>query len=156
MAYAEISCVVVAPIGISKTKDMLFGPIVSGNAGSVILSPDGNQLSTTGSVTTKTAEGTISVAEFVVNDGLGSSVSATRYFAGYTISLPNTDVILVNESGKTMRVSNFTSFPSASGQGTFINGSGKLTVGATLHVSEDQGIGKYVSSSPFPVTVNFY
>jgi len=70
--------------------------------------------------------------------------------------LPTTDITLVNEEGKTMRVSDFTSTPSATGFGTFTNGTGSLTVGATLYVSASQGIGKYTSTSPFPVTVNFY
>ncbi|MBV5336699.1 MAG: DUF4402 domain-containing protein, partial [Deltaproteobacteria bacterium] len=95
-------------------------------------------------------------ATFEVNDGLGTAPNTTRYFTGYSISLPTSDIILVNDEGKTMRVSNFTSTPSNSGYGTFTNGIGVLTVGATLYVNASQGIGKYVSTSPFPVTVNFY
>jgi len=63
---------------------------------------------------------------------------------------------MFNGLGKTMRVSNFTSSPSASGYGTITNGKGILTVGATLYVNAMQDVGNYVSSSPFPVTVNYY
>ena len=156
VAYANITCYVISPIGIIKVKDMYFGTIVSGNAGSVVLSPEGDRPTTTGNVTLKSAQGIISAAAFEVTDGLGSAISTPRYFTGYSISLPTSDIMLVNEEGKTMRVSNFTSTPSSTGYGTFTNGLGILTVGATLYVNASQGIGKYISTSPFPVTVNFY
>ncbi len=156
VAYAEITCYVIAPIGITKVKDMYFGTIVSGNSGSVVLPPNGESPVTTGNVSLKSAQTVISAAAFEVNDGLGSSPTTQRYFSGYSITLPTTDITLVNEEGKTMRVSDFTSTPSATGFGTFTNGTGSLTVGATLYVSASQGIGKYTSTSPFPVTVNFY
>jgi hypothetical protein len=55
-----------------------------------------------------------------------------------------------------MRVSNFTSNPTATENGTLVNGLGQLSVGATLYVeSADQAIGQYTSAAPFPVTVNF-
>jgi hypothetical protein len=135
---------------------MYFGSIISGNAGSITLSPEGTTPVTTGNVSLKSAQGLISAAAFEVNDGLGNSPTTTRYFTGYSISLPTSDITLVNEEGKTMRVSNFTSNPSSSGYGTFTNGLAMLTVGATLYVSASQGIGKYMSTTPFPVTVNFY
>jgi hypothetical protein len=155
VAYANISCYVIAPIGITKVNDMYFGTIASGNAGSVTLTPDGEQPVTTGNVSLKSAQGIISAATFEVNDGLGAE-STIRFFTGYSISLPTSDITLVSEDGQTMRVSNFTSIPSSTGYSTFTNGKGVLTVGATLYVNASQGIGKYVSTSPFPVTVNFY
>jgi hypothetical protein len=135
---------------------MYFGTIVSGNAGTVSLSPDGENATTTGNVALKSAQGIISTATFEVNDGLGNDASAPRYFTGFSISLPTSEILLVNEEGNTMRVSNFTSTPSSSGVGAFTNGKAIITVGATLHVNADQVIGKYTSTSPFPVTVNFY
>ena len=135
---------------------MFFGTIVSGNSGTVTLSPQGDNPVTTGNVNLKSSEGIISAATFEVNDGLGTSPNITRYFTGYSISLPTSDIILKNDVGKTMRVSNFTSSPSSTGYGTFSNGIGVLSVGATLYVNASQGIGKYISISPFPVTVNFY
>jgi hypothetical protein len=155
VAYANISCYVISPIGITKVNDMYFGTIVSGNAGSVTLTPNGERPVTTGNVSLKSAQGIISAAAFEINDGLGAEAT-TRFFTGYSISLPTSDITLVSDDGKTMRVSNFTSIPSSSGYGSFTNGKGVLTVGATLYVNASQGVGKYVSTSPFPVTVNFY
>lgn len=76
-------------------------------------------------------------------------------FTEYTISLPSNDVVLVNEEGKTMRVGNFTSNPASTQKGTLVNGIGQLSIGATLYVEADQGLGQYASATPFPVTVNF-
>jgi len=135
---------------------MFFGTIVAGNTGTVILSPEGESPVTTGNVNLKSSEGIISAATFEVNDGMGTDPSSFHYFKGYSITLPANDIILQNDVGKTMRVSNFTSSPSSTGYGTFSNGIGVLAVGATLYVNASQGIGKYISTTPFPVTVNFY
>lgn len=152
---SSVQCNVITPIGITKLTDMFFGTIVSGNAGSITLPPDGNTPSTSGNVNLNTSQGILSAAKFEVNDGL-SGAATQRFYTGFTVSLPTTDITLVNEEGKTMRVGNFTSNPSTTGYGAFTNGTGLLTVGATLFVNESQGLGKYVSTSPFPVTVNFH
>jgi len=152
---AAVNCLVITPIGITKVKDMSFGAIVTGNAGSVILSPDLNSVSTSGSVKTEASRGVVSAAVFEVNDGTPEG-STQHFYAGYSITLPTVDVTLVSQEGATMRVGNFTSSPSASGAGTFTNGKGVLAVGATLYVNANQAIGKYASTAPFPVTVNFY
>jgi hypothetical protein len=135
---------------------MRFGNIVSGNAGSVALSPEGGIAAITGNVALDMKGSTFSSASFEVTDGLGNNTLTQRLFTGYSVTLPSNDITLVNETGQTMRVSNFTSNASASGTGNFVNGTGVLTVGATLYVSAEQGLGNYVSSAPFPVTVNFY
>ena len=153
-SYASVSCIIVAPIGITKVQDMNFGAIVSGNAGSVILSPDGNNMLTTGNVSLRTTQSNFTAATFEVNDGHDGLTGINNYSA-YSITLPSSDITLVSNEGYTMRVSNFTSSPSSSGNGTLTNGRGILTVGATLYVNASQGIGKYVSAAPFPVTVNF-
>lgn len=152
---ASISCFIVSPIGITKMQDMNFGAIVSGNSGTVVLSPEDGNLLTTGNVTLRSVSGVVSAAVFEVNDGIGAAGSAQRNFTNYSITLPTSDITLVSEGGSTMRVSNFTSSPSGSGVGTFTNGKGVLTVGATLYVNSSQGIGKYMSTVAFPVTVNF-
>lgn len=154
ISYANITCVVVAPICITKIKDMYFGTIISGNSGTVILAPN-NITSITGTVNISSKNSIASSAEFEVTDGLGNNPTTTRYFTNYAITLPSNDVILINDEGKTMRVGNFTS-NTIQGLGSFNNGLGTLTVGATLYVNSYQGIGKYVSINPFPVTVNFY
>ena len=89
VAYADITAFVISPIGITKVKDMFFGTIVTGNAGSITLPPIGEVPTTTGNVTMKSGQGILSAASFEVNDGLGSTPTATRYFTGYSISLPH-------------------------------------------------------------------
>ncbi len=155
-ASAKITGTLVSPIGIIKIRDMSFGKIVSGNAGSVQLNPDGEFPMTTGEVALESAGSLFTSAVFEVNDGTENSPDAQHLFTGYTITLPSQDVTMLGESGKTMRVSNFTSSPSSTGRGNFTNGKGVLKVGATLYIEPFQGIGKYVSVAPFPVTVNFY
>lgn len=135
---------------------MQFGNIAAGNSGTIALSPESGFADITGNVALDSKGSFISAAAFSVSDGLRNNKSLRRFFSGYTITLPSSDVLLVNENGKTMRVGNFTSYPSASGYGYFKDGIGQLYVGATLYVTSDQGLGKYVSSAPFPVTVNFY
>src|SRR5512133_3759878 len=66
-SYASFSCFIISPIGITKVQDMNFGAIVSGNAGSVVLSPDGNNLLTTGNVSIRTTQANITAATFEVN-----------------------------------------------------------------------------------------
>lgn len=152
---SSVSCIIVAPIGITKLQDMNFGAIVSGNSGSVVLSPDGNNLLTTGNVALRTNQGFISAASFEVNDGLNGAAPQKGSYTGYSITLPTSDITLTSQEGFTMRVSNFTSSITSEGFSSLSNGRGLLSVGATLFVSESQGIGRYMSSSPFPVTVNF-
>jgi hypothetical protein len=156
VAYGKISCVVVSPIGITKVKDMNFGIIISGNEGSIVLSPNGDSPTTTGGVSLNLVSGAVSAASFEVTDGMWNISGTQKFYTGYSITLPSQDITMVNELGKTMRVSNFTSSPSASGYGTITNGKGILTVGATLYVNSMQEVGNYISSSPFPVTVNYY
>lgn len=156
VAYANVSCVVISPIGIIKVQDMHFGSIISGQAGTVTLPPDGGRPITSGNVTLETSNSVVSPATFEVSDNQGTSAKAMHYFTGYTITLPANDIILANESGQTMRVANFTSIPSANSFGTFTNGEGTLSVGATLYVSAQQGLGQYASITSFPVTVNYY
>jgi hypothetical protein len=156
VAYADISCVVVSPIGIIKLQDMNFGSIISGQAGAVTLSPNGGVPTTSGNVMIETSGSVVSTATFSVSDSQENSAKAVHYFTGYTITLPANEIILANESGQTMRVGNFTSIPSASTFGTFTNGAGTVSIGATLYVNALQGLGKYSSTTSFPVTVNYY
>lgn len=155
MAYANISCVVVAPILITKTRDMNFGSIVAGAKGSIVLPPDGGKPIATGTVSLESASSLAATATFEVSDNMGNNPNTVRMFSEYSITLPSNDVMLVNDEGKTLRVGNFTSNPSSAQKGTLINGAGALSVGATLYVEADQGLGQYASTSPFPVTVNF-
>ena len=155
-AQTVASCEVVAPLGISKVRDIHFGTIISGNAGSVILSPRDDRREVTGNIALNSNWGTVSAATFEINDGIGDALTTQRFAAGYTITLPTQDVTLVNESGKTMRVGNFTcSIGTYANTRDFVNGKGLINVGATLYVSAQQGTGAYIAATPFPVTVNF-
>ncbi|MCE1197900.1 MAG: DUF4402 domain-containing protein [Marinilabiliales bacterium] len=154
-AITNVSCVIVTPIGITKVRDMFFGSIVSGQGGAITLSPIDNNISSSGSATLSNSSSYFASALFEINAGINNITS--KAYSGYTITLPRFDIVLTNEFGRTMRVSNFTSRPSAQEIATLDNnGTGVLTVGATLYVDPNQEIGHYVSVTPFPVTVNFY
>jgi len=135
---------------------MYFGNIISGNAGTIQISPEGGLPVTTGGVALQTKNSVFSAASFMVNDGLANNPTIRRYFKGYSITLPSQAVTLSNGRGSTMSVSNFTSNSSALGYNGFITGTGYLNIGATLYVNAAQSLGQYSSTSPFPVTVNFY
>ena len=132
---------------------MYFGNIISGNAGTIQISPEGGLPVMTGGVSLQTKNSVFSAASFLINDGLAT---IRRYFKGYSITLPAEAVLLSNGRGSTMSVSNFTSNASAMGLNGFLTGTGYLNIGATLYVNASQSLGQYSSTSPFPVTVNFY
>lgn len=135
---------------------MHFGTIMQGVKGTVILPADGSRPVSTGNVSIGVSDNLASAATFQVSDNLGSNPNTVRMYTEYTITLPSNDVTLTNTAGtSTLRVGNFTSNPAASENGTLVNGLGQLSVGATLYVEADQGIGQYTSAAPFPVTVNF-
>jgi len=152
----SVSCFVITPIGIVKLQDMHFGNIVSGNGGTVELGSDGGVANVTGDVAFETKGSFFSSALFEITDGLANNFGSNRLISGFSITLPKNDVILSNSSGQTMRVSNFTSNTVTAGSGRLKNREGLLSIGATLYVTSNQGLGSYVSSAPFPVTVNFY
>lgn len=135
---------------------MHFGNITAGTSGTISLSPESGFADITGNVALDAKGSMVSAAAFSVSDGLKNNKGMRKFFSGYTITLPTSDVLLVNENGSSMRVGDFKSYPSASGYGFFKDGIGQLYVGATLYVNSDQSLGKYISSAPFPVTVNFY
>jgi len=155
VAYANITCIVVSPIVITKLTDMHFGSIISGAKGSIVLPPEGGKPVSNGNVTMESSSNLSTNATFEVSDNMGNDPGAVRMFTEYSITLPSSDVVLVNEEGKTMRVGNFTSNPSTSSRGSLVNGVGIISIGATLFVESDQGLGNYASTTPFPVTVNF-
>ena len=72
---------------------MSFGKIVSGNAGSVQLNPDGEFPMTTGEVALESAGSLFTSAVFEVNDGTENSPDAQHLFTGYTITLPSQEAL---------------------------------------------------------------
>jgi Domain of unknown function (DUF4402) len=142
-ATASASATIVTPISISKVQDLNFGKlaVVSGQ-GTIVLSPATNNRKSTGGV--ELMEGSsVSFATFNVSGGIGAT---------FSISLPNEPVVISNGSNL-MTVNEFTSTPTVST--TLTDGTKKIIVGATLHVSGNQALGNYLSASPFPVTVNY-
>ena len=135
---------------------MYFGNIISGNAGTIQISAEGGLPITTGGVTLQTKNSVFSAASFLINDGLANNPAIRRYFKGYSITLPSQAVTLSNGRGSTMSVSNFTSNASVMGLNGLLTGTGYLNIGATLYVNAAQSLGQYSSTTPFPVTVNFY
>ena len=145
--YASATATIVTPINMSKIDDMNFGNLAINTVpGTVILSPSGSRTKT-GGVTLTTIPGTESPAGFIVS-------GVPQYT--YSIVLPP-EAILVNtvgSGGATMLLDTFTSDPAPTG---VLNSGGiqSLNVGATVHVSANQVKGVYVSSPPFPITVNY-
>ena len=135
---------------------MYFGNIISGKAGTVQLTAEGGLPLTTGEVAIQNKGSVFASAIFEINDGLGNTPGTRKFFKGFSITLPSSDVTLSNGTGGTMRVSNFTSNTAPNGFTSSQNGTGMLSIGATLYVNAFQNLGQYVSTSPFPVTVNFY
>ena len=135
---------------------MYFGNIISGKAGTVQLTAEGGLPLTTGEVAIQSKGSVFASAIFEINDGLGNTSVTRKYFKGFSITLPSNDVTLSNGTGGIMRVSNFTSNTSPNGFINSPNGTGMLSIGATLYVNAFQNLGQYVSTAPFPVTVNFY
>lgn len=128
---------------IASTSGLSFGSFVASTGGTIAVSASGGR-SKTGSVILLTQGGGSTAAQFTV-----SSTAA----AIYTITLPaDGTVALVDDSGHSMALNGFVSYPSATGT---LSGGGTqmLSVGATLSVNNAQARGSY--SGSFPVTVHY-
>ena len=148
-AYSQVSATstatatIVAPITISKVIDLNFGNVAVGNtSGTVKLTPAGVRSSTGGAVLT-TVVGTVSAASFTTTGQVGST---------YSITLPNAPTTL-KSGGNTMTCDQWTSSPRP--DGILTTGTQTITVGATLNVTANQATGVYISTAPFPITVNY-
>ncbi|MDR3682758.1 MAG: DUF4402 domain-containing protein [Geothrix sp.] len=128
-------------ISLSKVTDLNFGSaIMSGTAGTVVLTPTGAR-SATGGVTLASG-GLVGPATFTVT----GDAAAT-----YAITLPSS-ITLNGAGGATLTVSPVASTPSATG---LLDGTGQqtLAVGGTLNVAANQPAGAY--SGTFNVTVAY-
>lgn len=139
-AQAASSATIITPIGITKVGDLAFGNIIaSASLGTVVVALDGTR-SQTGGATFPSIAGTISAASFTVSGMTG---------VGFTLTLPENNVIELSAGEEKMTLSAFThNAPSviASGGSTF-------QVGATLNVKANQGPGAYTGS--FNAIVNY-
>jgi hypothetical protein len=136
------TALVLRPVSVIKLEDMDFGDLWPSAAGTAVLEPNADVLTTTGGVTR--VGGTPHSAEFA-----GSAQSS----AVVNIKLPNQPSTLTRVGGtQTMTVSNFT-----------LQGQNKRTiaaqtaftfrVGGTLNVAANQAEGTYVGT--FTVTVQY-
>ena len=151
------SAIIVSPITVSQTDNMVFGniPIPSSTPAGAT-----NVAAATGSVAgviTQTGGGTLSQT---------TSSTATATFnvsgqasAAYNVTLPSTVVTLTNGSD-VMTASTFTSTSSsAATQSTTSelssNGADVVKVGASLNLNARQQGGVYLAADPFTVTINY-
>ena len=141
-AAAAGNATIILPVSVTKTKDMVFGALSRTAAGTAVLEPNADVLTTTGGVTS--LGGSPHSAEFV---GAAQSSSVVN------IKLPNQPSTLTRVGGtETMTLNNFT-----------LQGQNKRTlakqssftfrVGGTLNVAAAQVEGVYVGT--FTVTVQY-
>jgi hypothetical protein len=139
---AAAGATVIHPLTVTKIQDMDFGALSVGVAGTAVLEPNANALTTTGGVAS--IGGSPTCAQFV---GAAQSNSVVN------IKIPNNSVTLKRVGGtETMTVSNFT-----------LQGQSKRTlakaqsftfrVGGTLNVAANQVEGVYTGT--FDVTVQY-
>lgn len=141
-AAAVGNATIILPVTVVKTKDMVFGALARTAAGTAVLEPNADVLTTTGGVTS--LGGSPHSAEFV---GAAQSSSVVN------IKVPNQPSTLTRVGGtETMILNNFT-----------LQGQNKRTlakqssfafrVGGTLNVAANQVEGLYVGT--FNVTVQY-
>jgi hypothetical protein len=141
-AIAVGKALILFPVSVLKTKDMDFGFLsVAATAGTAVLEPNADTLSTTGGVTA--IGGAPHSAEFA-----GSALSS----AVVNIKLPNRATLTRVGGTETMIADQFTN----DGQPKRILAKAQsftFRVGATLNVSANQAEGTYVGT--FDVTVQY-
>lgn len=129
-------------IGISNIEPLAFGKLASGSGGSLLVGTTGARSATGAVVALSSTPG--SAARFEVSGDPNQT---------YSITLPaNGTASLVNASGHSMPISDFTSNPASTG---ILNVSGRQTisVGARLNVGANQPPGSY--SGSFIVYVDY-
>jgi hypothetical protein len=133
---------ILRPVSVTKLKDMDFGYVSSAAAGTAVLEPNADTLSTTGGVSP--LGGTAHSAEFAGSATTSSIVN---------IKVPNQPSTLTRVGGtQTMTVSNFTlqgQSKRAIAAQTFFT----FRVGGRLNVAANQVEGTYVGT--FTVTVQY-
>jgi hypothetical protein len=123
--------------------NLSFGAFVVAGAGQVLVSANGERTAT-GGVYLMRQGGTASAGRFAL---------AGSPYASYIISLPaNGEVSLSDGQGHTMALASFVSNPSGSGV-LLGNGTGEITLGATLQVGFAQARGNYTGT--FSITLNY-
>jgi hypothetical protein len=130
------------PLTVVKKTDMDFGYLSAVTAGTAVLDPNANTLTTTGGV--RAMGGSPTAAEFI-----GASESS----AVVNIKVPSQAILLSRDGGtETMRLDNWT-LQGQSKRSLARRSSFTFRVGGTLHVAAGQVEGYYTGT--FDVTVQY-
>ena len=134
---------IVSGIAITNTGGLAFGKIVrSAAAGTVVLDPSTNQLTTKDGVSLGQNAG-FNAAYFTVNGE-----------PGYNFQLAVPSSISISNGAASMNVEHFTTSLGSANQGMLnLNGSLTFSIGATLKVEANQSTGTYAGS--FTVTAAY-
>ncbi len=142
LPQANAQVLILHPLSLTKLKDMDFGGLVPTIAGTAVLNPNTDTLSTTGGVSI--SGGSPHCAEFA---GVAGSASVVD------IKVPTNPVTLTRVGGtETMTVSNFT-LQGQSKRALAKAASFTFRVGGTLAVAAGQAEGLYTGT--FNVTVQY-
>lgn len=141
-ANSTVGATVLGSISSSTLLNLNFGEFTAGPvAGSVILTPSG----------TRSSSGGVSLSPAGISNPAMFSVTGNPN-ATFTITLPTS--LLINDNfGNSMTVSNFGSLPANNGQ-LSAAGQAIVSVGGTLNVTPNQPMGGY--NSIMVVTLNYY
>jgi len=140
---ASAGATIIHPLTVTKLRDMDFGAAAALTAGTAVLDPDTDTLSTTGGVTA--VGGTPHCAEFI---GAAQSNSVVN------LKVPKQPTTLTRVGGtETMTASNFTLQGGLNKKVLAKLESFTFRVGATLNVAAGQAQGTYVGT--FDVTVQY-
>jgi hypothetical protein len=143
-ATATVSATIISPIGTTKLEDLSFGRFSTNSKSGSIALEDGGTLKVSGGIKLSENKETGEPAIFSITGDAGS----------YHISLQPEPIILKRKDGsETMKVSSFTISSSSKAKGNTITET--LAIGATLNVGASQAEGRYVTNTPFAVTVHF-
>ena len=140
---AQAKAVLIHPLTVIKKADMDFGYLMATGAGTAVLNPNANTLSTTGGVQAVGGDPTSAVF-----------VGASRSWALVNIRLPNGPLTLTRDGGtETMTLTNWT-LQGSSWRLLTPNVSFEFRVGGTLNVNANQADGSYTGT--FDITVNYF
>ena len=142
-ADVSASATLVRTLAITSTTGLSFGTLApSGQAGTVVVAPDGAR-SSSGGVTLLSA-----------NVGSAGTVNLVGTASlAYTVTMPTSVTLTAAGGTQTMALSTLTTNLTGSG-GTLTNtGNGSFNIGGTLAVGANQAVASY--SGIVPVTVNW-
>lgn len=153
-ATASATAVVLTPIAVTKSADLVFGNVVAGN-GFVTVATDGTR-SKTGSTVLPTGGATATAARFDVT-GTGNNQFAIDYTGSTTVLTSGSDTMAIDwitEAVATATPTAKTDETSDATIGTLASGAAYIFVGAKLTVGASQPAGTYTGSVKVTVAYN--